>query len=174
MLGHTLIGIVDNIMVGKLGSTELAAVSLGNSMIFIAMSIGIGFSTAITPIVAEADAEKDHKKIRSAFHHGLFLCIVLGFGLFTLVVMSKPLMVFLKQPKEVIDLAIPYLDWVAFSLVPLVIYQGYKQFADGLSMTKYSMYAIVMANVVHVIINYALIFGAWGFPKMGILGAALG
>ena len=59
MLGHTLIGIVDNIMVGKLGSTELAAVSLGNSMIFIAMSLGIGFSTAITPIVGEADAEKD-------------------------------------------------------------------------------------------------------------------
>ena len=58
MVGHTLIGIVDNIMVGKLGSTELAAVSLGNSLIFVAMSLGIGFSTAITPIVAEADAEK--------------------------------------------------------------------------------------------------------------------
>ena len=56
MLGHTLIGVVDNIMVGRLGSTELAAVSLGNSMVFIAMSIGIGFSTAITPLVAEADA----------------------------------------------------------------------------------------------------------------------
>ncbi|RZJ36180.1 MAG: MATE family efflux transporter [Flavobacterium sp.] len=174
MLGHTFIGIVDNIMVGKLGSTELAAVSLGNSMIFIAMSIGIGFSTAITPIVAEADAEGDHKKIRSAFHHGLFLCTVLGFSLFTLVVISKPLMGLLQQPKEVIDLAAPYLDWVAFSLVPLIIYQGYKQFADGLSMTKYSMYAIVMANIVHVMLNYALIYGIWIIPPMGIVGAALG
>ncbi|HEX9979340.1 MAG TPA: MATE family efflux transporter [Flavobacterium sp.] len=174
MLGHTLIGIVDNIMVGRLGITQLAAVSLANSMVFIAMSIGIGFSTAITPIIAEADAGKDSMRIRSAFHHGLILCSVLGLVLFTLVEFSKPLMVLLKQPKEVIALAMPYLDWVAFSLIPLIVYQGYKQFADGLSMTKYSMYAIVMANIVHVIINYVLIYGIWFFPRLGIIGAALG
>jgi MATE family multidrug resistance protein len=174
MLGHTLIGIVDNIMVGKLGSTELAAVSLGNSLIFVAMSLGIGFSTAITPIVAEADASKDTAEIRSAFHHGLFLCIILGFMLFGVVVLAKPIMEMLHQPKEVIALAKPFVDWVAFSLVPLIIYQGYKQFADGLSMTKISMYAIVMANVLHVILNYLLIYGIWFFPKMGIIGAALG
>jgi len=174
MLGHTLIGIVDNIMVGKLGSTELAAVSLGNSMIFVAMSLGIGFSTAITPIVAESDAENDISKIRSAFYHGLFLCTILGILLFGLVLLAKPIMELLHQPKEVIILAKPYIDWVAFSLVPLIIYQGYKQFADGLSMTKVSMYAIVMANILHVIINYLLIYGIWIFPKMGILGAALG
>jgi MATE family multidrug resistance protein len=174
MLGHTLIGIVDNIMVGKLGSTELAAVSLGNSLIFVAMSIGIGFSTAITPIVSEADAEQNPIKIRSAFHHGLFLCTVLGFALFGLVVLAKPIMELLQQPKDVIVLAKPYLDWVAFSLVPLIIYQGYKQFADGLSLTKVSMYAIIMANILHVIINYCLIYGVWIFPEMGIIGAGLG
>ena len=174
MVGHTLIAIVDNIMVGKLGSTELAAVSLGNSLIFVAMSLGIGFSTAITPIIAEADAENNSSKIRLAFHNGLFLCTILGFALFGLVVIAKPVMELLQQPKEVITLAKPYLDWVAFSLVPLIIYQGYKQFADGLSMTKYSMYAIVLANIVHVFFNYALIYGAWGFPKMGIIGAGLG
>ena len=174
MLGHTLIGIVDNIMVGKLGSTQLAAVSLGNSMIFVAMSLGIGFSTAITPIVAESDAENDISKIRSAFYHGLFLCTILGILLFGLVLLAKPIMELLHQPKEVITLAKPYIDWVAFSLVPLIIYQGYKQFADGLSLTKVSMYAIVMANILHVIINYLLIYGIWIFPKMGILGAALG
>ena len=174
MLGHTLIGIVDNIMVGKLGSTELAAVSLGNSLIFIAMSVGIGFSTAITPMIAEADADNNSPKIRSIFHHGLFLCIILGFMLFGLVVLAKPIMELLHQPKEVIALARPFLNWVAFSLVPLIIYQGYKQFADGLSLTKVSMYAIVMANILHVIINYFLIYGIWIFPKMGILGAGLG
>jgi MATE family multidrug resistance protein len=174
MLGHTLIMIVDNIMVGKLGSTELAAVSLGNSMVFVALSLGIGFSTAITPIVGEADAEKDTDKIRSVFHNGLFLCVILGFALFGLIVLGKPIMEMLHQPKEVIVLAKPYLDWVGFSLVPLIIYQGYKQFADGLSMTKYSMYAIVLANILHVIVNYFLIYGFWIFPKMGILGAGLG
>ena len=174
MLGHSFVSFVDNIMVGKLGSTELAAVSLGNSMIFVAMSLGIGFSTAITPIVAESDAENDISKIRSAFYHGLFLCTIIGILLFGLVLLAKPIMELLHQPKEVITLAKPYIDWVAFSLVPLIIYQGYKQFADGLSLTKVSMYAIVMANILHVIINYLLIYGIWIFPKMGILGAALG
>lgn len=174
MLGHTLIGIVDNIMVGKLGSTELAAVSLGNSFIFIAMSLGIGFSTAITPLIAEADAEKDEKKIRSTFHHGLLLCTVLGVALFALIVLAKPIMLLMHQPKEVVEMAYPYIDWVAFSLIPVIIYQGYKQFADGLSRTKYSMYAIFMANVVHIFFNYVLIYGVWIFPKLGILGAALG
>jgi len=174
MLGHTLIGIVDNYMVGGLGSTELAAVSLGNSFIFIALSIGIGFSTAITPLTAEADAEKNDKKIRTTFHHGLLLCTVLGVVLFVLTVLSKQLMYMMHQPEAVVALASPYIDWVAFSLIPVIMYQGYKQFSDGLSKTKYSMYAILMANVVHVFFNYVLIYGIWFFPKLGILGAALG
>jgi MATE family multidrug resistance protein len=174
MLGHTLISIVDNIMVGNLGSTELAAVSLGGSFVFIGMSLGIGFSTAITPLVSEADAEKDDKKIRSVFHHGLLSCVILGMFVFTLIVLAKPIMYIMHQPKEVIDLASPYIDWVAFSLIPVIIFQGYKQFADGLSRTKYSMYAIFLANIIHIFINYMLIYGIWIFPKLGILGAALG
>ncbi len=174
MLGHTLIGIVDNFMVGNLGSTELAAVSLGNSFIFIGMSLGIGFSTAITPLIAEADAEKDEKKIRTTFHHGLLLCTILGIAIFILIVLAKPIMRLMNQPEAVVELAAPYIDWVAFSLIPVIVFQGYKQFADGLSETKYSMYAIYLANVVHIFFNYVLIYGVWGFPKLGILGAALG
>ncbi|MGQ7946768.1 MATE family efflux transporter [Flavobacterium sp. WC2509] len=174
MLGHTLIGIVDNYMVGNLGSTELAAVSLGNSFIFLAMAVGIGFSTAITPLVAEADAEKNDKKIRTTFHHGLLLCTILGVSLFIITVLSKQLMYFMDQPPAVVALAAPYIDWVAFSLIPVVMYQGYKQFADGLSLTKYSMYSIILTNVVHVFFNYVLIYGFWIFPKLGVTGAALG
>jgi MATE family multidrug resistance protein len=161
-------------MVGNLGSTELAAVSLGGSFVFIGMSLGIGFSTAITPLVSMADAEKDDNKLRSVFHHGLLSCVILGIFIFTLIVLAKPIMYLMHQPKEVIDLASPYIDWVAFSLIPVIIFQGYKQFADGLSRTKYSMYAIFMANIVHIIINYMLIYGVWIFPKLGIIGAALG
>ena len=174
MIGHTLIGIVDNFMVGNLGSTELAAVSLGNSFIFIGMSLGIGFSTAITPLIAEADAEKNDAKIRTTFHHGLLLCTILGFAICLMIIMAKPIMRMMNQPEAVVNLASPYIDWVAFSLIPVVIFQGYKQFADGLSQTKYSMYAIYLANVVHIFFNYMLIYGVWGFPKLGIVGAALG
>ncbi len=174
MLGHTFVSFIDNIMVGQLGTAELAAVSLGNSFMFIAMSLGIGFSTAITPLVAEADAENNFTNGKSSFKHGLFLCTVLGILLFLVVFFAKPLMYFMKQPVEVVELAIPYLDLVAFSLIPLIVFQAFKQFSDGLSMTKYPMYATVLANVINVLLNYILIFGKFGFPELGIVGAAYG
>ena len=174
MLGHTFVSFIDNIMVGQLGTAELAAVSLGNSFMFIAMSIGIGFSTAITPLIAEADSSNNLEQARSTYKNGLFLCTVLGILLFLLIFVSKPLMHLMKQPEEVVDLAMPYLDLVAFSLIPLVIFQAIKQFSDGMSMTKYPMYATLLANIVNVALNYVLIFGKFGFPELGIVGAAYG
>lgn len=174
MIGHTLVSFIDNIMVGQLGTAELAAVSLGNSFVFIAMSLGIGFSTAITPLVAEADGEKNIEKGKQAFNHGLILCTVLGIVLFLMILAIKPLMYHMDQPVEVVNLAMPYLNLVAFSLIPLIMFQGFKQFADGLSQTKYAMYATILANVINVVLNYVLIFGKLGFPEMGIIGAAIG
>ncbi len=174
MLGHQVVALVDNIMVGQLGSAELAAVSLGNSFMFVAMSLGIGFSTAITPLVAEADAEGDLEKGKSSFKHGLFLCIALGIALFALVMGAKPLMYMMSQPAEVVDLALPYLTLVAASLIPLIIFQAFKQFSDGISMTRFPMYATILANLVNVLLNYMFIFGKWGAPELGVVGAAIG
>ena len=174
MLGHTFVSFIDNIMVGQLGTAELAAVSLGNSFMFIAMSIGIGFSTAITPLIAEADSSDNLEQAKSTYKNGLFLCTVLGVILFLGIYFSKPLMYLMKQPEEVVRLAIPYLNLVAFSLIPLVIFQAIKQFSDGMSMTKYPMYATLIANIINVVLNYLLIFGKFGFPEMGIVGAAYG
>ena len=174
MLGHTFVAFADNIMVGQLGTAELAAVSLGNSFVFIAMSLGIGFSTAITPLVAEADGAGNKADGKSALKHGLVLCTVLGLSLFGIILLLKPIMYLMKQPPEVVELAMPYLDLVAFSLVPLIIFQAFKQFSEGLSQTKYPMYATIIANVVNIVLNYLLIFGSLGFPKLGIVGAAIG
>ena len=176
MLGHTFVSFVDNIMVGQLGTAELAAVSLGNSFMFVAISIGIGFSTAITPLIAEADSSNNYSKVKSTFKHGLFLCTVIGISMFLLLYFSKSILHsnFLDQPKKVVALAIPYLDLVAFSLIPLIIFQAFKQFSDGLSMTKYPMYATIIANIVNIILNYIFIFGKFGLPAYGIIGAAYG
>lgn len=174
MLGHTIVGIVDNVMVGRIGPTELAAASLANSLVFVAMSLGIGFSTAITPMAAAADGKKDIQEGRKVFHHGLYLCTILGVLLFGLILIAKPFIGMMGQTEKVIVLARPFLDIVAFSLVPLIIFQGYKQFADGLSETKYSMWATLLGNVVNVILNYVLIYGVLGFPEMGFVGAAVG
>ncbi|MEM6686982.1 MAG: MATE family efflux transporter [Bacteroidota bacterium] len=174
MLGHTFVSFVDNAMVGQLGTAELAAVSLGNSFLFIAMSLGIGFSTAITTLVAEADAAGNKAKVKSALKHGLILCTIIGILVFLAVILAKPLMYHMEQPDEVVELAMPYLNLVAVSLIPLIMFQAFKQFTDGLSQTKYAMWATLLANVVNVIVNYFLIFGIWIFPKWGIIGAAIG
>jgi len=173
-LGHLLVGLIDDIMVGRLGPIELAATSLGNSLIFIALSIGIGFSFAITPLIAESDGEKDQEKGRSIFQHGIILMTILGVSLYIMLLFLKPLLNYLDQPEEVVVLAIPYYEIVALSMIPLMIFQGLKQFTDGLSLTKYAMYATIVTNVANVILNFALIYGMWIFPRLEIVGAALG
>ena len=174
LLGHTLVGMIDNIMVGKLDPTNLAAVSLGNSFIFIAMSIGIGFSAAITPVVAEAHSKNHIADLKKSFVNGFLMCFILGFFLFLAILFFKPLLFMLDQPKNVVDLAIPYLEIVAASLIPLLMFQSLKQYSDGLSLTANPMYATVLANIINIIVNYILIFGKFGFPAMGIIGAAIG
>lgn len=173
-LGHVMVGLVDNLMIGRLGAAPLAAVSLGNAMVFIALSLGIGFSFAITPLIAEADGAKDIEKGRSYFHHGVILCTINGVFLFLALLLAKPILHYMDQPPEVVALAIPYLEIVAFSMIPLMIFQAFKQFADGLSQTKYAMYATLIANVVNVVFNYLLIYGIWIFPRLELEGAAIG
>ncbi|MBL29777.1 MAG: MATE family efflux transporter [Flavobacteriaceae bacterium] len=174
LLGHTFIQLADNIMVGQLGTASLAAISLGNSFFWVAMAIGIGFSTAITPLIAETDGEKNIHKGREVFIHGLYSCFFLGFILFICLFVTQPLLYKMGQPAAVVGMAYDYLFWVAVSLLPLLIFQSLKQFSDGLSYTKPSMYASLLANLINLILNYVLIFGNWGAPEMGIEGAAIG
>ena len=174
MVGHMTVAFADNVMVGQLGAAELAAVSLGNSFFFLAMSLAIGFATAITPIVAEADSSKNIMGVKDALKHGLILCSIMGISLYLLLMLVKPIMFKMNQPLEVVKLAIPYLNFIALSIIPLIIFEALKRFSDGLSNTKYPMYATILANVINITLNYLLIFGHFGFPKLGITGAAIG
>lgn len=173
-LGHVMVGLADNIMVGQLGAAPLAAVSLGNSLVFIALSLGIGFSFAITPLIAEADGAGDIETGKSYFHHGIIMCGINGILLFLLLLLAKPILYHLDQPPEVVALAVPYLEIVAFSMIPLMVFQAFKQFADGLSQTRYAMYATLISNVVNIFFNYLLIYGIWIFPRLEVEGAATG
>ena len=174
MVGHIMVSFADNIMVGQLGAKELAAVSLGNSFFFIAMSLGVGFATAITPLVAEADSSKNIQGVKNSLKHGLILCTFISLALLVGIFISLPLMEKMNQPQDVVLLAMPYLKIIAISLVPLVIFEGLKRFSDGLSKTKYPMYAAVFSNGINIVLNYLLIFGMLGFPKLGIVGAGIG
>jgi len=173
-VAHLLVALADNIMVGKLGAAQLAAVSLGNTLIFIALSIGIGFSFAITPLVAAADGEKDYKAATNILNNGVLMCAINGFLLIIALFLAEPILYHLDQPEEVVVLAIPYMRIVAISLFPLMLFQAIKQFSDGLSLTRNAMIATLIANIINVILNYLLIYGTFGFPRLEVEGAAYG
>ena len=174
LVGHTLVQFVDNAMVGRLGTAELAAISLGNSFVFLAMSLGIGFSTAITPIIAESNAQRNFIKSKSILENSVTICLILGFLLTIGVFALKPLLNSMGQSPDVVKLAYPYINWVAISLIPLVLFQSFKQFTDGLSLTKISMISTIIANIINVLLNYLLIYGKFGFPKLELVGAGIG
>lgn len=174
MLGHTLVGFIDSVMVGKLGTTELAAVSLGNSIIFVAIALGVGFSTSITTLTAEAYGLRNFKKSKSVLKHGLLINTILSVFLFGILLFSEKIMILTGQDPNVIALALPYVNLVGISLVPLMIFQAFKQFTDGFSLTKYSMYVTFIANGINVFFNYIFIYGNFGMPALGVLGAGVG
>lgn len=173
-LGHVLVGFADNIMVGELGAPSLAAVSLANSIFYIMMGLGVGFSFAITPLIAEADGVKDYIEGKKNYQHGVVILSVFGIFITGVLLFIEPLLYYIDQPAEVVSLAIPYYRILAFSMIPLLIFQAIKQFTDGLSLTKYAMIAILSSNVLNVLLNYFFIYGKFGAPQMGIQGAALG
>jgi multidrug resistance protein, MATE family len=170
-LGHVLIGVGDNIMVGHVGATELAAAGLANVIFNVLMLFGIGVSYAITPLVAAADGERNDQSIIETLRHGLAINFVNGIVLVGVVLAGQNLLNHLDQPPEVVALAIPYLSIITFSLIPMLIFQSFKQFAEGLSNTKLSLIIIILANVVNIVMNYILIYGHAGFPAMGLNGA---
>ena len=174
MLGHTLVGVIDTAMVGKVGTLELAAASLGNSYVFLLMSFGIGFSTVITTLTAESVKKKNPAETKSILSHGLLTHILLGIIIFAGLFLSEPLMRYTHQKEEVIVLAVPYVHLVAVSIIPMMFFQALKQFADGFSITQYSLYVTITANLLNIFLNYLFIYGSWGCPRMGVLGAAVG
>ncbi len=174
-VGHLMIGMADDMMVGRfLGPISLAATSLGNSLIFIAMSIGIGFSFAITPLIAEADGENNISKGRMFFNHAMLMMFVLALVLVLMMFGLSFVLDNLDQDPNVVILAKPYYKLVALSIFPMLLFQGLKQFSDGLSKTKFAMQVTLITVFINIILNYVLITGWSVFPEMGIVGAAVG
>lgn len=173
-VGQVAVGIVDNIMVGKLGAAPLAAVSLGNGIFFLVMSIVLGFSLSIVPLIAKFDGEQNKEKGSKVASYGLLMCGIIGILLFGLIKCIQLFIYDFNQPEAVVAIAIPYLSMIAISMMPLALYMGAKSFSDGMSMTKLSMNATMIGNVLNVILNYIFIFGKWGAPKMGVTGAGVG
>ncbi len=170
-LGHILVGIVDSIMVGQLGATALAASSFANSTMVIFMMYGIGLSYGITPLVAQADGKSDDVMIVRVLRHGIILCGGTGILLFLGLILVAQFFPLMGQPPDVILQGKPYYLIISSSLIPFMFFQGFRQFAEGKSITKPMMFITIFANLVNVIFNYLLIYGKLGFPELGLNGA---
>ncbi|TXE13363.1 MATE family efflux transporter [Algoriphagus aquimarinus] len=172
-LGQVLVGVADSMMVGRMGAVPLAAASLGNSIFFVILMFGMGISMGITPLVSVAEGKGKFKRIGHLFQHGLWINIATAVLLTVVVIGLSQGLHFLNQPEEVVILTIPYLYIITASLLPFMIFQSFKQLAEGISQTKQAMYVTIFCNVVNVFLNWVLIYGNLGFPEMGLNGAGI-
>lgn len=172
-LGHVMVGVADSMMVGQLGAIPLAAAALGNVIFHLLLTFGIGVSYAMTPFVAAADGENDPKKVISFFKNGFVINVVTGIGLAIIVYLGSFTLPYLNQPEDVVSAAIPYLQIIGASIFPVLLFQTTRQFAEGLSHTRQAMYISVAGNLINILLNYILIFGKFGAPALGLIGAGI-
>lgn len=170
-VGHMMVNVADSVMVGQLGALPLAGASLANVIFHLLMTFGIGISYAITPLVAAADGEGNTARASEILKNGFLLNIITGILLFGLVLIGSPVLFHLDQPQDVVTIAVPYLNIVTFSLIPLMVFQTFRQFAEGLSRTRQAMFIVIACNVINIGLNYLLIYGKAGFPELGLNGA---
>ena len=166
-----MMGVVDSLMVGKLGATPLAAASLANGLFILILVIGMGISFAITPLVAIAVGAKKPQECGVIFRQSLLVDMIAGIILMTLVYILSRFLEQLSQPVDVVRLAYSYINILGFSILPVMLFQTYKQFIEGLSIMRPAMILTILANIVNYFINWLLIFGNLGFPQMGLDGA---
>ncbi|BAV94236.1 MATE family efflux transporter [Ichthyobacterium seriolicida] len=173
-LGYVILSLTDNLMIGRLGAENLAASSLANGVFLAVYVFGLGVSSAITPIVAEFDGRGSLKEGAKVFQHSLILNIFLALFMISVLLCLVPMLKYFDQPERVIELTIPYLVILSISIMPMMIFQTLKQFAEGLANTKPAMNASLVGNLANIIFNYGLIFGNLGMPELGIEGAGYG
>ena len=169
-LGHITVGVFDSLMIGKVSVSQLAAVSLATSIFSFILLFCIGLSYGITPLISSSDRGK--KYVSSILYNGMLVNVISSILLVSFVILTKHLLSYLGQDAEVLFHTYSYLDIICISLIPLILFQTFKQFIEGLGFTKPSMYISVISNVINVVLNAVLIFGLFGFPRLEIIGAA--
>ncbi|MFY0688785.1 MAG: MATE family efflux transporter [Cyclobacteriaceae bacterium] len=169
-LGHILVSVADTAMVGRVGVIPLAGATFAGTIYHALLLFGIGVSYAITPLVAAAK-KGDRALVHGYLQNALILNGLLGLLLFGLGYGLTHFLDLFGQEEAVVEAAGPYLLIVLGSLIPLMIFQTFRQYAEGLSDTLNPMVVSIVSNLINVGLNYMLIFGHLGFEPMGLNGA---
>lgn len=170
-LGFIMMGVVDSLMVGTLGSAPLAAAALGNSITLLIFIVGIGVSFAVTPLVAISVGANKYSDCGIFFRQSLLVNLTFGFVLMAVTLICSELLIYLDQPAEVLAPAKSYTRILGLGALPVMLFQTYKQFIEGLSVMKPAMVITILANIINAFTNWTLIFGNLGFPALGLDGA---
>ncbi len=171
--GQVIVQQVDTMMVGYVGTVELAAAAFANSVFVIGMIVVLGFTFGLTPVVGLAYKNESKKYLQGILVNSHVLNIGFGFLITLLLIGVGYLFPYMGQDEQVWKLAIPYFYTLVASLLPLIIFFTNKQFAEGIGNTKQAMYVTITANIINIILNYILIFGKFGAPELGLMGAGI-
>ena len=172
-LAQMAIGVTDTVMLGWYGVEALAAVTLASTFFFVLFICGSGFASAVMPMVASYHAAQDETSIRRATRMGLWLSF--GFGLLALPLMlnAAPILRLMGQEEAVVTLGSDYLRVAGWGILPALFVMVLKSYLAALERTQVVLWITVLAAVCNALVNYALIFGNWGAPELGVTGAAI-
>ena len=172
-LGIIVLSLADTLMVGRYGTSELAAASFVNNMFNLVIMFATGFSYGLTPIVGRLFGRKELAAIGGCLKNGLFanlliaLVLTVGMGVLYLNIHR------LGQPVELLPLMRPYYLLLLVSIVFVMLFNAFKQFADGITDTRIAMWMLLSGNLLNIVGNWLLIYGNCGLPEMGLLGAGV-
>jgi MATE family multidrug resistance protein len=174
-LGHTLVNMADSVIVGHFaGTVQLAAVSLVNSIFMLILVLGLGISYGLTPLIAKENGASNYEECGKLLSNSLIINTITGILLYlfihfgTLSIIDN-----VGQSPDVVAYAKPYLAFLGLSIIPLMIFQTFKQFAEGLGFTKQAMYISIWGNVLNIILGIIFVKGLFGVSPMGVKGVGL-
>jgi MATE family multidrug resistance protein len=171
--GIIMMGVVDNLLVGGLGAAALAAASIANSLFILVFILGIGVCTAVTPLVAISVGAQRKQDCGTIFTNGHIVNIVISIILMLITYFASDFFSILHQPAIVVKLAAPYTKILAFSMIPVLVFQTNKQFIEGLSVMRPGMVISITANIINAMVGWTLIYGKFGMPALGLNGAGV-
>lgn len=163
--------IIDSAMVGAIDYKELAAAALVINAMNIPFVLGIGMTISVSQMVSMAHGRRDGQQVSHYLFNGFCICafaaIVISLGL----VFGRNILSHLGQDPEVVRLALPFMRLMGFSIIPMLLFMTLKQFTDGLEFTRTAMILSLAGMPVNIFLNWLLIYGHWGFPRLELLGA---
>ncbi len=173
-LAQMALGIIDVAMVGAVSYKHLAAAALVLSVMNIPFVIGIGITISVAQLVSQAHGQRDGQLVSHYLYNGFWLSAITAVIISLSLEFGQNILFHLNQDPEVALLAVPYLRLMGWSIIPMLLFMALKQFTDGLEFTKTAMVLSLIALPFNALLNWIMIFGNWGFPRMELVGAGWG